>query len=489
VHADVVNALVDERLRAGTLLDATDLYTANPLLPILVAPLGVVPKATPGKFRLVLDGSSGVADCVNDFCDASTVGEPLALASFDSIIDRLIALRAAAPTATILLYSTDLDNAYQSVAIRADDWWQLGMVWRGRVLLNTAAPFGLRSSGHWLYQFTFAFDRRILELTNVPVSTYVDDSLACCYEKDMPAVAAAMHSVPESCGFMISTKDGNPPPGTSRAFCGWLFDSASMTVSLPPAKLTALRALVAGHATRRRILRSDLVTLVGKLHGACRGLRSSRPYVDSLDRASAASTGRWVVLPLDARADLRHFASVLSGFSGVRLLAPPARTVTVYTDACTSLGWGFVCHDLGVYGYGSWADDPDIAPPLQHINALELLVGAAASALVATLTPGGTGVTLYMDNKTAVASITKMRGAGGALSNAIRCLDYLSDTAPFHLSSAHVKGVDNVTADSLSRGAVPPHLLPLRRLFLPPRFLSLMASSRSPSSAILTLLG
>jgi len=481
-----VDALVDERLRLGTLLDATDLYVANPLLPILVAPLGVVPKTTPGKFRLVLDGSSGVADCVNDFCNASTVGMPLVLASFDSITARLTALRAAAPTATILLYSTDLDNAYQSIAIRADDWWQLGMLWRGRVLLNTAAPFGLRSSGNWLYQFTYAFDRRIFALTGVPVSTYVDDSMACCYEADMPAVAAAMHAVPESCGFTISTKDGNPPPGTSRTFCGWLFDSAAMTVSLPPAKLDVLRALVARHATRRRILRSDLVTLVGKLHGACRGLRSSRPYIDSLDRAVTASAGRWVTLPSDARADLGHFGAVLNAFSGVRLLAPPARTVTVYSDACTSYGWGFVCLDLGVYGYGSWADDPDIAPPLQHINALELLTGAAAAALIATLIPARTGVALFMDNTTAVSSINKMRGAGGALSNAIRCLDFLSDTAPFHLSASHVKGVANVTADSLSRGTVPPHLLPLRRLFLPPRSLSLMASSRSPSSAMAT---
>lgn len=485
--SDAVDALVEERTRPGWLVDVTPLYVADPLLPILVSPIGVVEKSTPGTYRLLLDGSFGAGDCVNDFIDPSLFGAPL-LASFDAIVSSILALRRADPLAVILLYTTDIDNAYMRLPIRAADYWQLGQLWRNRVYWNVRAPMGLRPAGHLLYRFTAPINDRIFSLTGHRPETFVDDSIGAALAADMPALAAAMDSVPESVGFPISARK-RLPPSTSRVFCGWLFDTVTMTVSLPRDKLLRLRAQISSHALRHRILASDLASLVGALQAACRGVRSSRPYLDTLCAASATATGRWVTLRADARADLLYWHDLLRDFSGTRMLDTRSPDVTVFSDACTSWGWGWVCHDLRVYGYGVWSDEPAIAPPLAHINALELVVGIAAADTVAGLLPVDSSVALRLDNTVAVATVERERGARGHLSHAARALAYLTDTRSFFVASSHIQGIANVVADGLSRGQIPASVSSYRRLHFPSGFLTQIASSPRPSLVLGTVRG
>lgn len=482
--ADEVDALVAERVRHGWLADVTDLYRADPLLPILVAPIGVVEKSTPGTYRLLLDGSFGVGDCVNDFINPALLGPPL-LASFDAIVASILALRRDDPSAVILLYTTDYDNAYMHLPIRPADYWQLGQLWRGRVYWNLSAPMGLRPAGHLLYRFTAPINDRIFELTGFRPETFVDDSLGAALAADMPALAAAMDAVPESVGFPISSRK-RLPPSTSRTFCGWVFDTVNMTVSLPLDKLRRLRAQVDSHALRHRILASDLASLVGALQAACRGVRSSRPYLDELSAASATATGRWVTLSAAARADLLYWHDLLRDFNGTRMITAPPPVATVYSDACTSVGWGWVCHELRIFGCGSWADEPAIAPPLTHINALELVVGVAAADTVAGRLPVGSSVALRLDNTVAVATVERERGARGHLSNAARALAYLTDTRPFSVLPSHIQGTSNVDADALSRGLMPATVASYTRVFFPSGWLTLIASSPRPSLVLRT---
>lgn len=480
--ADAVDVLVAERVRNGWLADVTDLYVADPMLPILVAPIGVVEKTTPGTYRLLLDGSFGVGDCVNDFINPALLGQPV-LASFDAIVSSILTLRRDNPTATILLYTSDFDNAYMRLPVRPADYWQLGQLWRGRVYWNLSAPMGLRPAGHLLYRFTAPINDRIFALTGHRPETFVDDSLGAALAADMPALVAAMDDVPASVGFPISSRK-RIPPSTSRTFCGWIFDTVAMTVSLPLDKLTRLREQVDSHASRHRILASDLASLVGSLHAACRGIRSSRPYLDTLCAASASATGRWVTLRADARADLLYWADLLRDFNGSRLLAVRPPDATVFSDACTSWGWGWVCHDLCIYGFGIWSDEPAIAPPLAHINALELVVGIAAAVTVAGLLPVDSSISLRLDNTVAVATIARERGARGHLSNAARALAHLTDTRPFSVTSTHIQGTLNVEADGLSRGLLPARVASYQRIHFPSGWLTQIASSPRPSLAL-----
>ena len=482
-----VDDLVAKRSASGWLIDVTALYTADPLLPIYTSPIGVIEKSTPGKYRLLLDGSSGVADCVNDFADPSVLPTPV-LATFDAIIGDILRLRSLSPGVDILLYTTDIDNAYMRVPVRVDDWWQLGQLWRGRVFWNVSPPMGLRPSGHILGCFTEPINARIAALSGYRPRTYVDDSLGAAPAPDMPLLEALMESVPAGVGFPLSSSK-RAPPATSVTFCGWVFDSRALTVSLPPAKLRKLRALVGAHHLRHRIPATALSSLVGALTSACRGLRASRPYLDALSDASSSSSGRWVTLPLAARDDLAYWHDLLVAFDGVSFMSKPAPCATIFADASTSTGWGWVCHDLGVYGSGVWSDEPDIAPPLVHINALELVVGVAASVAVSRLLPPSSSVALRSDNTVAVSSIERERGARGPLANAVRALSFLSDTRPFSVFPSHIQGIRNCVADALSRGTVPASISSYRRLQFPSQWLTQIALSRRPSRDLDALRG
>jgi len=489
-HAAVVDDLVADRLRRGLLVDVTRLYEADPLLPVFVSPMGVVPKSTPGRFRLILDGSCGLADAVNDFCDPRPLGD-VCLATFDAVVADILDQREHTPAGVpLLLFSTDLSDAYLSVPVRVDDWFQLAQVWRQRVYWNTACPFGLRASGFWLHCFTAAFDSRIAAIAGRRPHTYVDDSLGIAPAgPPMAALQEAMETVAPSVGFSLSTKGGIAPPSTARSFCGWVFDTVAMTVSLPQHKLAALRALVAAHATRHRILATDLRSVLGKLSAASRGIRCSRPYLSELFHASSSTSGRWVTLCAAARDDLLYWADLLTSFNGTRILRAPAPAATIFSDASTAWGYGFYCPELGVYACGQWSTEPDVAPPTQHINVLEAGVGVAAAAIIGALLPRGSAISLWLDNTVAVGTVKRERGARGPLSNVARALAFLTDTLTITISPSHIQGVRNRVADALSRGVLPPEVVGFRRLSLPPHFLTSIIMSRVPSRALVTLLG
>ena len=45
-----------------------------------------------------------------------------------------------------LLIKIDIRNAYRVVPVHSDDWWLMGMLWKGSLIVDTALLFGLRSA-------------------------------------------------------------------------------------------------------------------------------------------------------------------------------------------------------------------------------------------------------------------------------------------------------------------------------------------------------
>ena len=107
---------------------------------VQISPFGVIPKShQPGKWRLIVDLSSPHGVSVNDGID-----KQLSSLSYARIDD---AARRVLQTGTgTLLAKLDLQSAYRVIPVNGDDWHLLGVRWNGRVCLDTALPFGLRSA-------------------------------------------------------------------------------------------------------------------------------------------------------------------------------------------------------------------------------------------------------------------------------------------------------------------------------------------------------
>ena len=100
---------------------------------------GVIPKNTPGKWRLIVNLSAPEGASVND-----GINERVSSLSYVTVDDA--AREVLRRGARSLLAKVDVESAYRAVSVHPDDRWLLGMQWDGGVFVDTALPFGLRSA-------------------------------------------------------------------------------------------------------------------------------------------------------------------------------------------------------------------------------------------------------------------------------------------------------------------------------------------------------
>lgn len=110
-----------------------------PFAPFRISPLGIVPKKTPGQFRLIQHLSYPKGSSVNDgiASEHSTV-------SYATIDDAIHLIKQAGPGC--FLAKTDIKNAFRLLPILPNDYSLLGMQWRGLYYYDRCMPMGCSSS-------------------------------------------------------------------------------------------------------------------------------------------------------------------------------------------------------------------------------------------------------------------------------------------------------------------------------------------------------
>ena len=101
---------------------------------------GVIPKGHQAStWRLIVDMSHPKGHSVNDGID-------IALCSLSYATVEIAAQRVLSLGKGTLLAKLDLKSAYWMVPVHPEDRHLLGMEWQGKVLVDTALPFGLRAA-------------------------------------------------------------------------------------------------------------------------------------------------------------------------------------------------------------------------------------------------------------------------------------------------------------------------------------------------------
>ena len=135
-HATIVSAYLAEECASRRVIGPFD---PRVLPQVTTSYFGVIPKSTPGKWRLILDLSSPEGRSVNDgisseFCLLSYVG-------VEDAAREVVRLGRGS-----ILAKVDVKSAYRNIPIHPQDRWLLGMPWEGGLFVDTALPFGLRSA-------------------------------------------------------------------------------------------------------------------------------------------------------------------------------------------------------------------------------------------------------------------------------------------------------------------------------------------------------
>ena len=132
----VVDAKIKKELEAGHLAGP---FPVRPFSPFGVTPLGVVPKKTPGEFRLIHHLSYPRGSSVNDGISPEHTS-----VTYATISNAIQHIKAAGRGC--FLSKTDIKKGFRIIPIRPQDYSFLGMRWRDSFYYDRCMPMGCSSS-------------------------------------------------------------------------------------------------------------------------------------------------------------------------------------------------------------------------------------------------------------------------------------------------------------------------------------------------------
>lgn len=219
------------------------------------SPIGAVPKSTPGKYRLVIDQSSG-PHALN-----STIEKYQVKPTLDNIHDlgaKLIAVRKQYPKRKLVLFKSDVKAAYRQLPVHP--LWQIKQVVSidGKRHVDRCNTFGNRSGGWNWDSFASLVNWIGIEKKTIPdLLGYVDDNFSWefagrtkyykPYKKRLPAKQAQLLQLWDELG--IPHDEDKQLSGPSLPIVGYEVDANAMTVKVPDEKMSRVINLLRGYAS------------------------------------------------------------------------------------------------------------------------------------------------------------------------------------------------------------------------------------------------
>ena len=368
--------------------------------------------------------------------------------------------------------SIDLVDAYFSVPVAPSERKWLRFLWNGVLFQYTCMPQGLTSAPRL---FTKLLKPVLAHLRSVGISIimYIDDALiiADSASELRSHVSYTVHFL-DSLGLTINMSKSELVPVQSIQFLGFTLDSCTMTVRLTHDKVEKIvslgQELLSAGRVSIRSLASFIGSVVASEPGApCAPLRFR--YLEYFKYVSLIECrGDYeglIALSDKARSVISWWIDNVPHLRRDLLQVPPQ--FTLFTDASLT-GWGAVLGDVQTKGH--WALDEVV-----HINVLELkAVLFGLRALCADLSH--VHLRLVADNTTVVACIERKGSMRPVLQGLTEDIFEWALVRDIELSAAYLPGIENVTADSLSRDTTFDH----EWMVLPDVFAALCARFGTP---------
>ena len=412
---------------------------------------GVIPKSTPGKWRLIVNLSAPEGASVND-----GINDRVSSLSYVTVDDA--AREVLRRGARSLLAKVDVESAYRAVSVHPDDRWLLGMQWDGGVFVDTALPFGLRSAPK-IFNALADAATWILKQEGVDFVIHYCDDFLLIGAPDSQECAQALATVKRVFGRLglpiaINKLEG---PAWCLTFLGIEVDTIAMELRLPSEKLIELKALVESWLARHRSrTREELESLIGKLNHACKVVRPGKTFMRRMFELLTGTRRAhyYVHLSTAMLSDLRWWATFMEEWNGASLLQEfGQRQVShkCWTDASGSFGCGAV---WGVeWLQVEWPTAymvRDRALREESITLKELVPVVLACAVWGRQW-SDCMVVVHCDNEGAVAAINSGYSRVAPIMHLLRCLFFIRARRGVAVKAVHIPGRLNTVADAISR--------------------------------------
>lgn len=441
-HGKVISDYLEKEVRERRVWRMDEVVQATD---VQLSPFGVIPKkGKPGKWRLIVNLSAPEGSSVNDGISKELSG--VEYTSVDEVARRVQELGAGAKLA-----KADVKAAYRNVPVHPRDRWLLGMEWEGVKYVDGTLPFGLRSAPLLFTALGDAIEWVAVRKGAVWIRHYIDDFVVVG-RADSDECERSMAAFKETCRVLGMPLDDTKEEGPSEVitFLGIEIDTRRMELRLPQTKLEELRGILKKWRGMKSCRRRDLESIVGSLNHACKVVKPGRAFKRRLlDLMTTVIRGdRQVRLNREARADLEWWHRFGLGWNGASMIEPGLGAPQEELVSDASGHWGCGACWRGRWFQLSW-EEANLAREWA-IMPKELLPIVVA-AVVWRKEWKGKSVRVRCDNMAVVATVKSGSCKESAAMHLRRCLAFVEATAELTLAAEHIKGVDNVVADALSR--------------------------------------
>lgn len=252
----------------------------------------------------------------------------------------------------------------------------------------------------------------------------------------------------ESLGFVINFDKSSLKPQQKCKYLGFVYDSKTLTMSLPEEKRNHIATLIDRFLRLPRCPIREFAQLIGVLTAACPAAKYGWIYTKILEQQKFLALkinnnfDAKINLPSIILDDLNWWSKNISTtFNSIRA---QAFTLEIFTDASRT-GWGACCNNERING--AWKK----SELKFHINYLELLaVFLALKWFVRDYSD--CAMLLRIDNTTAISYINRMGGIQFPhLNDLSRSIWQWCEKKNIWLFASYINTHDNVIADEQSR--------------------------------------
>lgn len=442
-HPKPVDEFLQQEREAGRIMGP---MPRSSLRPVQVNRIGVIPKSTPGKWRLIVDLSFPEGKSVNAGISPGLCH--LELASVDDAVHHIIRMGQHS-----LLAKVDIAQAYRNIPVHPQDRWLLGLMWKGGLYVDTTLPFGLRSAPKIFCAVSDALQWILYQRGLEELVKYIDDLLIigpprsprCGQQLALTKGVCTELGLPLAMEKVVG-------PIESLEFLGIELDTSAWTIRLPARKLQNLQEELERWARKSACKKRELLSLIGRLAHACKVIPPGRAFLRRMIDLAAKpqKLDHWVRMNEGFRSDLAWWRLFLTRWNGTSMIMPriakPTPDVVVFTDAS---GWGCGGHWNNRWFQYEW--------PREWVRksiAMRELAPVVLAAGIWGAQWGQSWVLVKTDNQSVVDIITKKSSSDEGIMHLVRTLQFMMAAFQFELYVQHLPGVTNIAADALSRNSL-----------------------------------
>ena len=431
-------------------------FSVCPLPDLIVSPVGLVPKAQPGKFRLIQHLSFPPGESINDGIDREACR--VTYARFDDAVGLVCQVGKGA-----LMAKADIESAFRLLPIHPSDFQLLGIKVEGQYYVDKALPMGASCSPAFFEHFsTFVEWVVAQEAGTNALCHYMDDFFfvggpveGAFHIKHCSELVACFEDICGKFGIPLS-KDKAAGPTSKIVFLGLEIDSINQVVSVPAEKVVAISDKITAAVGSSFMTLRGLQSLIGSLSFICRAISPGRAFLRRLIDLTIGLKRPFQKIRLSkgARLDLAMWQTFLARFNRCVLIPDQFwcedNDLQLFTDASGGIGCGGFLD--GKWFQGRWP--PEILLMEKSIAWLEFFPIVVAVALWGRLLVGKR-ILIRSDNEAVVAILNKQSSKCADIMNLVRffVLQCLKHNVAF--KARHIPGIKNNIADALSRFQVP----------------------------------